>query len=82
MGEKFHHALSDRARIWESVEWLPQVDDFNNYIINGEIGVEADLSKDKHWTLRTYLTDTYNNVPAAGRKSNDLKLVTALAYKL
>jgi len=81
VGEKFHHALSDRARIWESVEWLPEVDDFSNYIINGEIGIEADLSKDKHWTLRSYLLDIYNSVPAAGRKSNDLKLVTALAYK-
>jgi hypothetical protein len=31
--------------------------------------------------LRVYLDDTYNNVPAPGRKKNDLKLVAAVAYK-
>ena len=80
-GEKLHHALSDRARIWQSAELLPKVDDFNNYIINFEIGIEADLSASKKMSLRTYLTDTYNNVPATGREKNDAKLVAAIAYK-
>lgn len=80
VGEKFHHALSDRARIWEMAEWLPKLEDFNNYIINAEIGLEASLTKDKKFTLRTYLQDTYNSVPAPGRKDNDMKWVTAIAY--
>src|SRR5579872_3124961 len=45
IAEKFHYAISDRARLWETVEYLPQVDKWDNYIINFEIGVEADLSK-------------------------------------
>lgn len=81
VGEKFHQALSDRARLWQSAEWLPQVDDFNNYIINFEIGVEADLSSSKKLSLRVFLQDTYNNVPAPGREKNDAKLVAAIAYK-
>lgn len=81
LGEKFHQQLSDRARIWQTVEFLPQVDDFKNYIVNFEVGVEADLTQDKKFTLRAFLQDTYNNVPATGRKKNDMKLVTALAYK-
>lgn len=80
-GEKFHHNLTEHARIWQTAELLPQVDDFNNYIVNFEIGIEADLSKSQKLTLRTYLDDTYNNVPAPGRKKNDAKLVTAIAYK-
>lgn len=80
-GEKFHHALSDRARIWEMAEWLPKVEDFNNYIINAEIGIEADLTKNKNFTIRSYVQDTYNSVPAPGRKDNDMKWVTAIAYK-
>ena len=74
-------ALSDRSRLWETAEILPQVDDFKNYIVNFEIGVEADLNSAKSMSLRVYLDDTYNNVPAAGRKKNDLKLVAAVAYK-
>jgi putative salt-induced outer membrane protein YdiY len=81
LGEKFNQVLSDRSRLWQTAEFLPQVDDFNNYIVNFEIGVEADLNASKSMSLRVYLDDTYNNVPAAGRKKNDLKLVAAVAYK-
>ena len=81
VGEKFHQALSDRARLWQTAEWAPQVDRFNNYIINAELGVEADLTKDKKLALRSYVTDTFNNEPAPGRKQNDLTWVTAIAYK-
>ena len=81
LAEKFNQALSDRARLWETAEILPQVDDFNNFIVNFEIGVEADLNSSQKLSLRVYLDDTYNNVPAAGRKKNDLKLVAAVAYK-
>jgi putative salt-induced outer membrane protein YdiY len=81
VGEKYHHQLSDRSRIWQTAEFLPQVDNFNNYIFNGELGIEADLTKDKKFTLRSYLDDTYNNEPALGRLKNDAKLVSAIAYK-
>ena len=81
VGEKFHQEISDRARIWQTAEWLPQVDKFKNYIINAELGIEADLTADKKLALRAVLQDTYNNEPAAGRQKNDAKLVTAIAYK-
>jgi putative salt-induced outer membrane protein YdiY len=81
IGEKFHWAISDRARMWQTVEFLPQVDKFDNYIVNFEIGIEADLSSSKKFALRTFLQDTYNHRPAPGREKNDAKLVGALAYK-
>ena len=80
-GEKYHHALSDRARIWQTAQVLPQVDRFGNYIVNAEAGIEADLTKDKKLALRSYITDTYNHQPAPGRLKNDLTWVTAIAYK-
>jgi len=81
LGEKFHHPLSDRARIWQTLELLPEVTDIENFIMNAEIGIEADITVDKKLTLRSYLQDTYDNVPAEGRRKNDAKLVSALAYK-
>ncbi len=81
VGEKFHQALSDRARLWQSVEWAPQVDKFDNYVMNAELGIEADLTKDKKLGLRTFVTDTFVNEPAPGRKKNDMTWVTAIAYK-
>ena len=81
LSEKFRHELNGRARIWQTAEFLPQVDDFNNYIVNFEIGIEADLTADKKLTLRSYIQDTYDNEPAPDRERNDIKLVTALGYK-
>jgi putative salt-induced outer membrane protein YdiY len=79
VAQKFEHKFGKRARVWESLEYLPQVDDFTNYIRNGEIGVDASLTE--KLSLTTYLQDTYNNVPAAGRKKNDLRWVTGVRYK-
>jgi putative salt-induced outer membrane protein YdiY len=81
LAERFNHALSEHARVWEKVEYLPSLKNFSRYIVNGEIGVEADLSKDKKWALRAYLQDTYNSVPALDHKNNDMKLIAAIAYK-
>ena len=49
--------------------------------MNAEFGIEADLTKKKNLSLRVTLDDTYNNQPAPGRLQNDLKLITAIAYK-
>ena len=79
LAERFEHKLNARAKIWQMVEILPEVNDFNNYIVNAEIGVETTLTA--KLSMRTYVQDTYDNQPAPDREKNDLKLVTALAYK-
>jgi putative salt-induced outer membrane protein YdiY len=77
--ERFEHKFSDRAKVWQSVEYLPQVDDFENYLINAEVGAEAALTT--KLSLRAVFQDTYDNVPAPGRKKNDMKFITSLVYK-
>jgi|SRR5947209_5504241 len=79
VAERFEHKLNDHSHIWQSLEFLPQVDRFKNYIINAEVGIDAGLTK--KLSLRSYIQDSYVNEPAAGRLKNDIKLVTALAYK-
>ncbi len=78
-GERFEHQLSKTAKLWQSVEILPEVGDWNNYVINAELGV--DVSINTRWSLRTFVQDTYDNEPAPGRKRNDVKLVAGVAYK-
>jgi putative salt-induced outer membrane protein YdiY len=79
LAERFEHKFNDRARLWQKVELLPDVGNFNNYVVNFEIGVEAAVSKS--FSLKTYLDDTYNNVPATGRQKNDAKIVAGVSYK-
>ncbi len=84
VGETFHHALSDRARIWESANIMPQVDRFSNYIVTAEAGIEADITADKRLTLRLVLQDTFNSHPAVAVpviKQNDFKLIAGIGYK-
>lgn len=79
LGEKFDFKINDRARLWQSLEFLPQIDDLDNFIINAEIGIETAITKKT--SLRVFAQDTYDNQPAPGRKENDLKIVAAVALK-
>ncbi len=78
-GDRFEHKFKGGARIWQTAEWIPQISDFNNWILNAELGVSAPLSK--KMDVRLVLQDTYDNVPAVGRLKNDLKLIAGLGYK-
>ena len=79
LAERFEFRINERARIWQSLEFLPQVDDFNNFLINAELGIEVDIAK--NFALRAFVVDSYDNEPAPGRKENDVKLGSAVAYK-
>jgi len=80
LAERFEHKFKNYgARVWENAEILPQVNKFDNYIVNAEIGIEAALNA--HFSLKTFLDDNFNNQPAAGREKNDTKLVSAISYK-
>lgn len=79
VAEVFKFKLTDRARLWQSLEIQPEVSRFKNFLARAELGVEADLTK--KLSLRASLQDNYDHEPAPGRKKNDLKLVTAIGYK-
>lgn len=77
--DKFEYKFNSHARIWQNVELLPQVDRWDNYLVNFEIGAEASITKS--FSLKSYLDDNYNNRPAAEHVKNDVRLVAGLAYK-
>lgn len=79
ISERYEHKFSDKARFWEQVDYLPQVDDWaNNWIINAEAGIETSITKSLG--LRLVAQDTYDNEPAPGREENDFKLIASLTY--
>ena len=79
VGERGEYKFKNGARIWESVEWFPQVDDFNNWILNAELGVSAPITK--ALDVRLVIQDTYDNEPAPERKKNDFKLIAAIGFR-
>jgi putative salt-induced outer membrane protein len=79
LAERFEHKLNDGARVWQKVEFLPQVNKPDNFLVNAEIGAEAALTKTFY--LQVTLQDNFVNQPAPGRKDNDVKLISSLVYK-
>lgn len=77
--DKFEHKINGYGRIWQNVELLPQVDRWDNYLINFELGAEATLTKS--FSLKACLDDNFNNQPALNHEKNDVRLVTGIAYK-
>jgi putative salt-induced outer membrane protein YdiY len=79
VAQRFEHKFNDHARLWQNVEFLPQTDKPDNFLVNAEIGMETTLTR--QLSLQVYVQDSFANQPAPGRKNNDVKLVSALAIK-
>ncbi|MDD2237162.1 MAG: DUF481 domain-containing protein [Kiritimatiellae bacterium] len=80
MADRLEWKLSETAKIWQAAEFLPRVDDTDNYLLNGELGVEAAMTT--RISLRLVLQDRYNSRPAEGKKHNDLTLIAGVGIKL
>ncbi len=78
LAERADHKFAGGAKVWESAEWVAQMDKMQNYLLNLELGVSAPITKAMSVSL--ILQDTYKNVPAIGKLKNDLKLIGAMSY--
>jgi putative salt-induced outer membrane protein YdiY len=80
LGERFTQKLSAKAKLWESLDYVPRVDDWaEKYVVTFETGVDAAVNK--HWSLRIVFQDIYDSRPTQGKDNNDLRLVVGTAYK-
>jgi hypothetical protein len=80
IGQRGEYKFASGAKVWESLEFIPQITAFNHYLINAEVGVSAPISK--ALSISLILQDTYNNpeqLPPDTLK-NDFKLIAGLTY--
>ena len=78
--ERYSCQATKTAKLVQSLEYLPEAEDFDNYLLAGEIGVEAALND--HLSLRVVLQDKYDNTPAEGKERNDLSLIAGIGMHL
>jgi putative salt-induced outer membrane protein YdiY len=78
--ERFEHAISETAKLWQSAEYLPKVDDFGDYLLETELGAEAALNT--RMSLRVVLRDKYDSTPGADLEKNDLTLISGITVSL
>lgn len=79
LGDRFEQRFTPKSRMWQSFDYIPQIDRFSNYLLVTEVGAEASLT-DKV-LLRAVFQDAYDNEPAEGRKKNDMKIIASVVYK-
>ena len=79
-GERMEYAFAGGAKVWQSAEYLPALDDSDKYLANAEAGVESPL--DDRLSLRVVLKDRYNSLPGDDNEKNDLSLTAGVRIKL
>ena len=78
--ERYACQATATAKLVQSLEYVPEAEDVDNYYLAAEIGVEAAIND--HLGLRVTLQDKYDNTPAAGAERNDVSLIAGLSISL
>ena len=78
--QRYERELSETAAVWQSLEYLPELADPENYLLNAEIGARARLNG--NLSLRVVAQNRYDNTPGENKKHNDLSVVAGIAYRL
>jgi putative salt-induced outer membrane protein YdiY len=68
------------AKLVQALEYVPEAEDFDNYLLNFELGVEAAMSD--RLSLRVVLQNKYDNTPAEGAERNDLSVIAGIGLAL
>jgi putative salt-induced outer membrane protein YdiY len=79
LAERFDRQLNESAKVWQQTEIVPRVDDFEDYVVNTEVGAEAALTKTL--SLRVVGTHRYYSITSDDRRHYDITMVSAVAYK-
>ena len=84
VGETFEHQLSETAKIWQSVVYTPELNDFDNYTLTGEVGAESAMTETV--ALRVVVQDRFDNTPGlvggVPLKDNDISVIAGVSVKL
>jgi len=80
VGERFSWTISCTSKIYQTAEYIYDVNDSDNYMINAEVGIEAAISS--NLSLVMMVRDNFDNEPADGKERNDVAVISALKVSL
>lgn len=80
LGERFEQKIKDGALIRQTIEWLPNPTDWQEYYINADFSVEMNVQGRLSFVVR--MTDQYTARPAEGAEPNDFSFSTCVRYLL
>ncbi len=80
VAERFELQLSETANLWQSAEYLPEAEDFENYLLNAEVGIEAAVNS--RVSLRLVYQYKYDNQPGEDLEKGDRTLIAGVSVSL
>jgi putative salt-induced outer membrane protein YdiY len=76
---KYFPKWNEKVEMFHNLEYLPQVDDWENYLIKADVGFTTKLVMD--FNLLCKIEWDYNSMPSIGRKSSDIRYIVGLGYQ-
>lgn len=70
-GLRFGWQFAEWARLSTRMSYVPSIDDFGDYLLKQDSGVDMPLGLSQRWSLRIGLSHEYNSSPQPGRKDLD-----------
>lgn len=76
---KYHPKWNPGIEGFHNLEFLPQVDDWENYLMRADVGFSTKIVM--NFDLLCKIEWDYNSMPSVGRKSSDIRYIVGLGYK-
>ncbi len=80
LGLEHSYRLTELLSIVSELDYVPSIENFPDYRVTQDTGLEMPLSKGGRWKLRTGLANDYNSQPASGKERLDLRYYTRLVF--
>jgi putative salt-induced outer membrane protein YdiY len=79
VSERLEYKINPTWKVWEGVDFIPEVDRAKNFLVTAELGTEVGLTS--VLSLQFTAMDKFANEPFAGKKQNDFTALTAVVLK-
>ncbi len=80
LGQRFSHTTASGVKFTESVSWMPEFEETDNWLLVAQAGIAVPVST--HWAVGVTGRYTVDNTPAAGLEKDDLAVLATLSYSL
>ncbi len=80
LGLEHSYRLTELLSIVTELDYVPSIEEFPDYRVTQDTGLEIPLSKGGRWKLRTGLANDYNSRPASGKERLDVRYYTRLVF--
>lgn len=80
LGLEYSQKLKDFLSLESELSFIPNIDDFSNFLFRKDTALVMPLNKKREWKIRSGLEGTYNSTPVTDKEELDLKYYLRLVY--